>query len=116
MRVVNALKRVETGGVEDCSRIKGASGETGCLQWLASTWNMWATEVLGYVPPMTPTNEYYVAAVKVSQWMEQGLSEAQIAGKWNTGRVGPCIRGINRHNVPYDSCEYERKVLAQLNR
>ena len=103
--------KVESGGN---SEARGASGEIGALQFLPSTWNKWSSEVLGYVPKMTLTNELYVAAKMIDKWLAQGITENGIAQMWNTGRPGPCIKGINKYGVAYDSCAYAKAVLAKL--
>jgi hypothetical protein len=104
---------VESGGNFNA---RGASGEKGRAQFLEATFEMWSRDVAGKVLPFTEANEYYVAVMKVDGWLKTGYTESQIAQIWNTGRPGPCIRGINRHNVAYDSCAYERAVLAHLSR
>lgn len=65
---------------------------------------------------MTPSRERYVAYKKIEKWLAQGHDAYDIAQLWNTGRAGKCIQGINRHNVPYDSCAYGEKILAVLAR
>jgi len=109
--MVQAIMKVESGGYFGA---KGASGEKGAAQFLPSTWELWSRDIAGRVLPFTEGNEYYVAVMKVDAWLKSGYNEGQIAQIWNTGRPGPCIRGVNRHNVPYDSCAYERAILAQL--
>jgi hypothetical protein len=48
----------------------------------------------------------------IEQWLSEGYDEDDIARIWNQGNAGNCVRGINKHNVPYDSCKYERQVMA----
>lgn len=81
---------------------------------MKGTWEYWSTKVFGYIEQMTPVNERYVALYKIQEHLNQGYSEAAIARIWNQGNAGPCVRGVNRHNVTYDSCAYEQKFLAQL--
>lgn len=92
----------------------GASGERGCFQFMEGTWRYWSTKVFGYVEQMTPVNERYVALQKIQHHLNEGYSEASIARIWNQGNAGPCVSGVNQYGVHYDSCSYERKVLAQL--
>jgi hypothetical protein len=63
---------------------------------------------------MTPINEYYVALHKIQAHLNQGHDEGDIARIWNQGNAGPCVAGTNKHGVKYDSCAYERKVVALL--
>lgn len=102
---------VETGG--KCTA-RGASGERGCFQFMKGTWDYWSKHVFGYIEKMTPVNEYYVALHKIQYHINQGYDDGDIARIWNQGNPGPCVRGTNSHGVPYDSCSYERKVLAHL--
>ena len=102
---------MESGG--NC-KARGKSGEGGCYQFLDGTWAYWSRHVFGQVEPMTPINEEYVALHKIQLHLNQGHDEASIARIWNQGNAGPCIRGVNRHQVAFDSCAYQKKVLAQL--
>lgn len=108
-QIVFAIGQHETGWRHDAH---GKSGEQGALQFLASTWATWSTQILGYVAPRTLINERYVAVRMVDSWLNQGLSERQIALMWNQGTPGPCRAGVNKYGVPYDSCQYAAKVLA----
>lgn len=63
---------------------------------------------------MTPINQEYVAAYKVQHHLNEGYNEAQIALIWNQGHAGQCSSGYNKHGVWYDSCDYQKKVLALL--
>jgi hypothetical protein len=79
---------------------------------MPETFAMWGKEVMGYVPALMPHTEEYVALKKIQGWIEQGLTDRQIAWKWNSGRHDKCIEGINKHNVAYSSCKYAENVLA----
>ena len=81
---------------------------------MPDTWRYWSGIALGYIAEKTPKTERYVALFKIQYHLDQGYSERDVAQIWNTGRAGECIKGTNKYNVKYDSCEYERKVLAQL--
>jgi hypothetical protein len=81
---------------------------------MPSTWAHWSQEVFGYIEKQTPINEEYVALHKIQKYLNQGYSEAQISLVWNQGHAGACKSGINRQGVAYDSCAYQRKVLAHL--
>jgi hypothetical protein len=79
------------------------------------TWELFSTDVLGYVAPFNPTNEAYVATRMIEKWLSQGYTPHQIALKWNAG--SPVERsGINKYGVPYNSGAYAQKVLATLKR
>jgi hypothetical protein len=102
---------VESGGNFNA---RGASGENGRMQFMPATWKMWSKDIAGKVLPFTEGNEYYVAVMKIDGWLKTGYSEADITLIWNQGHAGPCRAGVNRHNVPFDSCAYQRAVLARL--
>ena len=102
---------VESGG--KCA-VRGKSGEYGCFQFMASTWSYWSKVAIGYVAPQTEINERCVALYKIQQHLNEGYSDAAIARIWNQGNAGQCVRGTNKWGVKYDSCAYERKVMAYL--
>lgn len=78
------------------------------------TWEQHSKEVYGEVRKMTPEREYYVVATLIESWLQEGLTESQIALRWNAGGATKCSSGINRHGVRFDSCAYQKKVLAML--
>lgn len=84
------------------------------MQFLPSTWRLFSNIVYGEVKEMTPERERYVATKIIQSWLDEGLSPAQIALRWNQGHEGQCKAGINKHGVAYDSCAYKNKVLAHL--
>jgi len=79
---------------------------------MPATWRSHSHQVFGEVLPKTPEREWLVAVRMIEKWLDQGYDERGIARIWNQGNAGPCVRGINRHNVAYDSCAYEQKVTA----
>ncbi len=40
--------------------------------------------------------------------------EDNVARIWNQGNAGPCVKGTNSKGVKYNSCAYEKKILALL--
>lgn len=110
MAIADAIHMEETRGDTSCS-VNGKSGENGCLQYLPETWEMWSTDVLGYVAPMTYINERYVAANKIQSWLDQGYTAYQVALIWNAGRPVE-IAGVNKYGVKYDSAAYAKRVMA----
>lgn len=109
---MNALKEAEGAG-PNCER-KGASGEGGCWQFMPSTWKLFTKEVYGEYRAMTPVRERYVVTKIVEGWVDEGLTPAQIALRWNAGGATHCSRGTNKFGVEYDSCAHVSKVLAYL--
>lgn len=81
---------------------------------MPSTWSYWSNRVIGYVAEQTPINERYVALHKIQEHLNAGYGNDDIARIWNQGNAGPCVRGTNSKGVKYDSCAYEKKVLALL--
>ena len=79
------------------------------------TWEAHSRLVYGEVLPMTAERESFVVHVLFGIWLAEGLTEADIALRWNQGtHTRPCSSGINRFGVRYDSCGYKQKVLAML--
>lgn len=108
---MDAITETESGGDHDA---RGRSGEIGALQMLPATWRAWSRDVLGYQPTLTTTNQRYVAAHIVERWIREGLTDRQIAWRYNSGRHTGCSSGVNRHGVEYDSCAYATRLLANL--
>ena len=111
--IANAIKQTESRGEILCGR--GESGEYGCFQFLPGTWELFSKEILGYLAPLTPINEEYVALTKIEEWLRDGHSTIQIALLWNQGNLSKCKSGINSFGVNYNSCEYVNEVLRNLN-
>lgn len=70
--------------------------------------------ILGEVRPMEPNVERYVAVKMVERWLVKGYTAAEIPLLWNQGHAGKCSSGVNRHDVAYDSCDYQKKVLSRM--
>lgn len=81
---------------------------------MPNTWKHHSKLVYGTVKEMTPEREFYVVVTLIDRWLQEGLTEAQVALKWNSGQTSRCSSGVNRHGVKYDSCAYQKKVLAML--
>lgn len=81
---------------------------------MPSTWKHHSTLVYGEVRPMTPEREWYVVTKLFDKWLSAGMTEAQIALRWNAGGASKCSSGVNRYGVAYDSCAYVAGVLAML--
>jgi len=81
---------------------------------MPGTWAYWSNVAIGYVAKQTPVNERYVALHKIQHHLNQGHDEDNIARIWNQGNAGPCVIGTNNSGVDYNSCAYEKKVLAML--
>ena len=74
---------------------------------------MWSREVIGYVAPMTRTNERYVAAHKVQKWLDAGRTTEECALAWNSGGFVHRV-GINSHGIAYNTYEYVDAVMKHL--
>ena len=114
LKVAESIQYAEVKGQTNCHNTAGASRETGCFQFLDSTWRMFAKDILGYVPPRTYENERYVVVMKIEKWLRAGYTPGDIALIGNGGE--PRVKsGINQHGVAYDTGIYRTKVLAYLN-
>ena len=82
------------------------------MQFLRATYVSYAKEVYGEYREMTPEREWHVATMMIDKWLQQGRDVGAIARTWNQGNAGPCVRGVNKHNVPYDSCKYQIAVVS----
>lgn len=81
---------------------------------MRSTWNSYSLDVFGEVREQTFSNEKEIVEAKVLAWLEEGYTARQIFLIWNQGNPGPCIKGVNRHDVAYDSCAYAERGAALL--
>lgn len=80
---------------------------------MPSTWEAWAREELGYIPPATYQNMRLVTIRRIERLMRSGMSETRILWSYNgTGRDGRCHAGVNKYGVRFDSCEYALRVQA----
>jgi hypothetical protein len=110
--LAKAIAITETGNKEGCEKIRGSSGELGCMQHLIPTFRQQSIQVLGYEAEMTRTTVEYVGTLTIQNMIEKGYSAEDIAKIWNQGHVGKCRRGVNSLGVNYDSCSYVQKVLS----
>ena len=108
--IVDAIIQVETGGTGNC-KLKGGSGENGCLQYMPSTWAYHSTEVMGEVVPLTDGNERYVATQVISWWLAEGLTPEEASLKWNSGGLTH-RKGTNKHGIAYDTYAYVEKFSS----
>ena len=82
------------------------------MQFMRSTYVAYAKQVYGEYREMTPEREWYVAVMMIESWLQQGHDVGAIARTWNQGNTGPCVRGVNKHGVRYDSCAYQVAVVS----
>lgn len=101
-----------------CDKLHGLSGEYGCYQYQAGTWRSYSTIVAGEVLPQKE-NERMVTEGMIRIWLKEGKSPRWIFLTWNQGSGdgwGPgtkdCYAGVNKHGVPYDSCDYAARATA----
>ena len=88
--------------------LRGGSGETGCHQFMPSTWEAWSTSYIGYVMPQTEGNAKYLATLRVSDLLDQGYTAEEVALAWNSGGTTH-RKGVNKHGVAYDTYAYVAK-------
>ena len=71
--------------------------------------------VAGKVLAQNRANERMVTESMIRKWLDEGISERGIFLTWNQGNPGPgCYRGVNKHGVAYDSCEYADRAMLLL--
>jgi len=104
-----------------CDSLHGDSGEYGCYQYQARTWNAYSTQIVGKVLTQTRENERYITVEMIRKWLAEGKSERWIFLEWNQGKGdgwGPdtkdCYEGWNDANVYYNSCDYAARGLDLL--
>lgn len=73
-------------------------------------------QMVGEVIPFNELNEEYVVTKYIQMRLNAGITPGQFALAWNQGDLRPCSAGVNRYGIAYDSCKYQQKVLAVLER
>jgi len=117
-QLANAIKKTESGGNYGAV---GASGEHGAYQYMPGTWNQYSSDYAkgtgakGKIE-MTPANQDAVTQYKIKKWQEQGLSNEDIAAKWNAGenKNWRTNIGVNKKGVPYNTPAYVDKVMGNI--
>jgi len=111
-----AIRKVESGGNYSA---EGASGEYGAYQFMPETWKGLANEYakankLDAPPEQDREGQDAVAKYTIDKWIKEGLSDEQIAAKWNSGSAEGWETkiGTNDKGVRYDVPGYVKKVLA----
>lgn len=111
LALTKAIRDVESGGDYN---IKGASGEGGAYQFMPGTWKTWAGKYLGDPnAPQDRINQNKVAYSRIKERKDAGLTAAQIASEWNSGKPDAYKqnwRGVNSMGVAYDTPAYVAKV------
>ena len=111
IQITQAIIQVETGG----KSVKGKSGEFGVAQFLPSTWRSYTSKYMGTTTlPITPENEFEVLTLHNEYLLNKGYTIRDVILVHNQGSKGACRRGINKHNVRYDSCAYVQSVMNKL--
>lgn len=92
--LTKAIGHQESGG--DYNKVGDNGHSAGAYQWnnptplkqgeIPKNFSAFASEVGADPNDFSPTNQDKVAYMTVKKWGEQGLSPAQIASKWNSGR------------------------------
>lgn len=116
LNLAKAIGQAETGASSpEAYNKKGASGEFGRYQFMPATYKQWAKKHLGDENAQpTIENQNKIAYSQIKEWKDQGLSPAQIASKWNSGRESAYKdgtgTGTNKFGVQYDVPGYVSKV------
>lgn len=109
--LAKAIRDVESGGDYN---IKGQSGEGGAYQFMPETWKAWAGKYLGDPnAKMDRINQNKVAYYRIKERKDAGLTAAQIASEWNSGKADAYKqnwKGVNAQGVAYDTPAYVGKV------
>lgn len=119
LNLTKAIKRAETGSEPGAYNRVGDKGTSrGAYQFQDSTWKDWSKKHLKVDnAPMTVENQNRVAYSQIKEWKDAGLSPAQVASKWNSGRENAYLaqdgtaKGHNtKLGVNYDVPAYVAKV------
>ena len=111
-KTVKTIKHIETKNDTKCTK-RGESGEIGCYQFLPSTYNSLSKKHFKEVKGFTLENEQKLVELEVIDLIEKKkLTPDKVFLYWNSGQYKRCSRGINKYNVPYDSCAYVDKAMT----
>lgn len=113
LQIAKAIKQVESRG--NYNAVGDAGISKGAYQFQPASWSGWSQKYLGQSNlPMTPENQDKVAIARISDLLNQGYNEEQIALIWNGGEPVR-KKGFNKKiGLAYDSGAYADKVLKQL--
>ena len=109
--MAKAIKITETGTNELCERIRGGSGEIGCMQHMPETYRNQSIKVLGYVAEANKVNQMYIGTLTVQSMLDKGMTPESVFRTWNQGNDGPCFSDTNRFGIKFDSCQYVQKAM-----
>lgn len=116
LSLAKAISNHESSG---CKNTKGASGETGCFQFMPSTWQAVSIEMTGSVLTQLPNNEKYVASLKIQSLLDKGRTPRDIALIWNGSLAGsekPIEKkGRNKKGILYNTTAYAEAVTSLIN-
>ncbi len=119
LNLAKAIRRAETGGHADPYNARGASGETGAYQFMPDTWKQWAGQYLqNSNADYSVENQNRVAYSRIKELKDQGMTPAQIASMWNSGKADAYkngLKGTNSQGVDYDVPAYVQKVSQHYN-
>lgn len=109
IKIAEVIKQKETRG--NCNA-KGASGEIGCMQYLPSTWNSLTKKYYGEVKGYSTTTEDFITYKQIEELQLKNIPINKIFQYHNQGTyTKPCIRGVNKWGVKYDSCAYVKDAM-----
>ena len=114
-KLLATIRKVESDGRY---HIRGGSGEYGAYQFQRATWRFYCYLYEGKVLDIRiPENQDKIARMKVSDMVQNGYTDMQVAATWNSGisegwegRVG-----VNRWGVKFDTPGYVRKFMRAYN-
>lgn len=108
---VMTIKTIETGTNQNCTSVRGGSGEVGCWQILPSTLEGLKKKHKIQVKGMSYEVQKLATIEEIKTHVMKGYTPAQTFKLWNSGNLGKCKSGINSKGVKYDSCLYVNKAI-----
>ena len=108
-KIVETIKEKESRG--NCNA-KGASGEIGCFQIMPNTYRALTKKHLGEVKGYSTSTAEFVVYKEIYELKSKNITPKQIFQIWNQGTyTKPCIKGVNKFGVKYDSCQYVKDAM-----
>lgn len=110
VKVMQAIKNVETPGSSDPYNAKGDSGQShGAYQFNKDNYKNWATQYKLDPNDFSPAAQNKVAYARIKDLKDQGLQPEEIAAKWNGAKVDP-----SSGKLTYVNPQYGEKFRAAL--
>lgn len=117
-RLNKLLKTIRIIETRENYHLSGLSKEYGAYQFTKVTWEYYSKKYFNEVLDITiPENQDKVAQKKVTELINKGYNDAEIASIWNCGsKYYKGKIGVNKYGIKYNVPKYVKEFLIIKNR